>query len=249
MVNLNESTKFMYSNYLALLSGLGKAGYSLIPFCEARNVAGPRAIIRHDIDLSPDKALYMAEIEQTAGVSSTYFVMVSSSWYNLFDRKNERCIRSILDMGHEVGLHFDAAKYGIIDKYVLQDAVLREMDLLNRIIDRKAISISWHIPDKEFIGTRLDFLEQRGYMNAYDPEFFFGYKYLSDSSMNWRECPEQFMNVKEYPKIQILTHPIWYSDQSGIDGDAIMLSALEEREADCVSYIEEIFPGFKKPHQ
>lgn len=246
MLNFGPDPRFMYADYIFLLSKLRECGYSLVPFRSVGKVGGPKAIIRHDIDLSPGKAAYMAELERKANVSSTYFVMVSSSWYNLLDRNNEESIRRIMDLGHEVGLHFDASKYGVLDEHGLRDAVLREMDLLNRITSGEVTSVSWHIPNGDLLGKRLDFLERRGYANAYDPKFFRGYKYLSDSSMEWRENPDEFIDVKEYPNLQILTHPIWYTYYDGMDGDSIMRFTLEEREADDIAYLEGIYPGFRE---
>lgn len=64
--------------------------------------ADKSVIIRHDIDLQIEKAVKMAEIEHDMNVSSTYFVLVSSNFYNIFSKRNEDYLRRICDLGHAV---------------------------------------------------------------------------------------------------------------------------------------------------
>ena len=45
-------------------------------------------ILRHDIDYSLDKAVALAELERELGVSSTYFVLLTSEFYNLLSKDN-----------------------------------------------------------------------------------------------------------------------------------------------------------------
>jgi len=49
--------------------------------------------------------------------------------------------------------------------------------------------------------------------NAYSDEFVKNRKYLSDSVQNWREeciC----MNYEKFDKIQLLIHPIWWTENN-----------------------------------
>ena len=58
-------------------------------------------ILRHDVDLIPENALRMAELEHELGIGSTYyFRAVQESW-------NENIIRQIAEMGHEIGNHYE----------------------------------------------------------------------------------------------------------------------------------------------
>ena len=47
-------------------------------------------ILRHDVDLSLDAALRMAELEAEAGAAATYFLMTRSEFYNLDSPSGER---------------------------------------------------------------------------------------------------------------------------------------------------------------
>jgi hypothetical protein len=58
-------------------------------------------ILRHDVDLKPQNSLATAKIEQSLGISSSYyFRAVPESW-------DEGIIRAIAALGHEVGYHYE----------------------------------------------------------------------------------------------------------------------------------------------
>lgn len=238
--------RFLYTDYLDYLEQLRAAGYVLSTF-EGNSTPAPSALIRHDIDVSPVKALEMAQMESTHQVQATYFVLLTSRFYNLLERENEQAIRAICKLGHEVGVHFDFSKYGAsLSHSELQDAVFYETGILSRILEGRPIhSISWHIPMKAYLGKDVPLFSDSGELkNAYSSEYFYGYKYISDSMMRWREVPEQMVSPSKYPKLQILTHPIWYSKE-GEHSDLTILTELRQcRRQEMDSYLETLRPGF-----
>lgn len=238
---------FSFSSYINLLEKIQAAGYRAIPFKDITNFAQGEnlAIIRHDVDLDLSKAREMAILERKKGICSTYFVLLSSSYYNLMHKENYRAMMDILSMGHEVGLHFDVTNYA--EKSVednLEELVLHEIDLMERILGRGVKSLSWHIPKKSLLGKRLDFLENRGIQNAYDPQFFNFFRYYSDSMMRWREDILSNLNVADNPNIQVLTHPIWYEDVSGEDSVQLLFKNRRKKSMEVDQYLETIVPGF-----
>ena len=68
--------RFLYTDYLDYLKNLREAGYLLSTF-EACSHEPPTALIRHDIDASPVKALEMARMESEHQVRATYFVLLT----------------------------------------------------------------------------------------------------------------------------------------------------------------------------
>ena len=62
-------------------------------------------ILRHDVDLSLDAALRMAELEHDAGASATYFLMTESVFYNLDSSEGVAAIARLRELGHRVALH------------------------------------------------------------------------------------------------------------------------------------------------
>lgn len=240
--------RFIYTDYLDYLERLRAAGYVLSPF-EAPPTPAPSALIRHYIDVSPVKALKMAQMESTHQVRATYFVLLTSRFYNLLERENEQAIRAVCKLGHEVGLHFDFSKYGAsLSLAELQDAVFYESGILSRVLEGRPIhSISWHIPMKEYLGKDIPLFSDAGELkNAYSSQYFYRYKYISDSMMRWRETPEQMVAPSQYPRLQILTHPIWYSKEGG-HSDVAILNALRQQQQQAMdAYLETLRPGFCK---
>ena len=237
--------RFTYNAYVGYLKLLKTAGYSLTRFQDARTSMEPKAIIRHDIDLSPKSALKMAELDYENGCLATYFVLISSTFFNLLDKDNEASILKIASLGHEIGLHFDVTKYADADGNALQAAIEREIDLLSAIIGKPVKSMSWHIPRRDLIGKRLPFLEEQGILNAYDPEFFDGYKYCSDSMMRWRDPLVDYVDCVRYPKLQVLTHPISYAEEERSDIFKLG-AAFIERQTELIEYLERNRPGISE---
>lgn len=57
-------------------------------------------ILRHDVDVSAEKALRMAELEHNLGVHSTYYFRYPKTF-------NPEIMKKIETMGHEVGYHYE----------------------------------------------------------------------------------------------------------------------------------------------
>ncbi len=220
-------------------------GYTPIRFCDVSEEIEYPAIIRHDVDMDLQEAVKLARIENEEKIRATYFVLLSSEYYNLLAGDNLRCAIELLELGHEIGLHFDITAY---DKGLSVDEIGRvikkEIELLEHILDIHVKSISWHIPRQDLLGAHLDYLDEMKIWNAYDPYFYIGYKYVSDSMRRCREPVEEYIEKRTYKKLQILTHPIWYrevqdmADEDILDGSRIKKMKILEY------YLNTIKPGY-----
>lgn len=78
--------KFTYDAYKNMILLLEEHGYT---FCNYLNYKryDKSVIMRHDVDNDLEKALKFSEIEYEMGISSTYFVLVTSNFYNIFSKK------------------------------------------------------------------------------------------------------------------------------------------------------------------
>lgn len=235
--------KFTYESYIELLKRLKESTYRITTFLREEDTPSPQVILRHDVDVSPTKAFRMAEVEEKLRVNSTYFFMISSEWYNLMDKENENALLAIRDMGHEIGLHFDVSNYPISNLEELESILLRQLNILGSIISCPVKAVSWHIPSDIILGKNISFLDDRWIKNAYDSKYFNNYKYLSDSNMNWREDPFAYIDSDRFPKIQLLTHPIWYREEE-MPKMAILNVELGKKTLSAIRYLEEISPGF-----
>lgn len=167
-------------------------------------------ILRHDVDFSLEYALELAEKESEHKIRSTYFVLFNGEYYNPFDSKNSKIIKEISDLGHEIGLHYDTSFLPKSSRKEIE-IIKKEINMLEIITHKKIISVAQHVPSE----TRRIFtnLKNEGFIDSRSPEIIKQVKYISDSSHYWREgCMCQ--NVKKFDRLQILTHPIWWVNNS-----------------------------------
>ena len=178
------SCAFDLDHYRELLQSAGYGGYRFASF--EREPEPGDLFLRHDVDLSLDAALRLAELEAEAGAQATYFLMTRSVFYNLDSHEGERTIERLRGLGHRVGHH----------------AVYPHVDLDERF-DRV---VAWHNPDPEFMTDPLD-----GVVNVMSAPWFSRERYRSDSNQHWRSgCPHEALAQGELEWLQLLTHPeIW----------------------------------------
>jgi hypothetical protein len=207
------SCAFDFAHYRELLEAAQTGGYRFTSFD-----ATPRAgdlLLRHDVDLSLEAALAMAELEAELEAPATYFLMTRSEFYNLDAPSGADAIERLRRLGHRVGLHAiypDAAADPRLDPV-----------------------LAWHNPDPEYMTAPVE-----GFVNAMQPGFFDEEHYRSDSNQRWRHgCPHEWLARGDFDWLQLLTHPeIWaYPGETMRETMLAMLQAerelrLEQLEAD-----------------
>ncbi len=178
------SCSFDLDHYRELLEAGLAGGYRFTTFGE-RPERGD-LIFRHDIDLSLDAALAMAELEAEVGVRATYLLMTESVFYNLASREGDAAIARLRELGHAVGLH---AVYPSTQGDERLDPVM-----------------SWHNPRPEYMSEPVE-----GMVNAYAEPYFSPQTYRSDSNQHWRAgCPHEELRGGSLAWLQVLVHPaIW----------------------------------------
>ena len=175
---------FELEHYRELLDAAKAGGYRFAFF--DREPAAGDLLLRHDVDLSLDAALTLAELEAEADAAATYFLMTRSVFYNLASAEGERALSRLRELGHRVGLH---AVYPRLDFDERFDPV-----------------VAWHNPDPDFMREPID-----GAVNVMQAPYFDADHYRSDSNQLWRSgCPHEDLAVGRFEWLQLLTHPeIW----------------------------------------
>ena len=203
--------KFTYEAYKELINSLRNCGYEFANYHNWNEINRP-VILRHDIDNDIQKAVKLAAFEQYGGVESTYFVLLTSDFYNVFSKESHDGLMKIMDYGHTIGLHFDEVRYPDCDGDTgrVVEHILEESELLGRCIGRKVDVVSMHRPSKAVLEADLQI---PGMINSYSQMFFEEFKYLSDSRRRWREPVEEIIESREYERLHILTHAFWYNDE------------------------------------
>lgn len=214
--------EFTFEAYKHLIKALIENGYTITGY---DNYEGYEkvAILRHDIDMDIYKALEMARLEAELGVKSTYYVLISSDFYNVFSRKNTEYLRTMLSLGHSVGLHFDEKKYEAEDNIV--EKIEQEVDILDLYLGGTVTSVSMHRPSQRTLESNYAIRDGK-IINSYGTEFFKNFKYVSDSRRNWREDIFELIRINTFKKLHILTHPIWYGVESS-SMKQVLLSFIE----------------------
>lgn len=199
------SCGFDLAHYHELLEAARAGGYRFRTFGEAPERGD--FFLRHDIDLSLDAALRMAELEAELNVTTTYLLMTESVFYNLASAEGVAAIARLRELGHAVGLH---AVYPRVELDGRFDPVL-----------------SWHNPDPATMSEPVE-----GAINVYAEPYFAPQTYRSDSNQRWRAgCPHEELRAGAFPWLQMLVHPeIWvYPGQTMGQTMRAMIAAEGER--------------------
>ena len=200
------SCSFDLAHYAELVAAAQAGGYSFAHF-EGAPAEGS-VILRHDVDLSLDAALRLAEVENSVGATATYFLMTESVFYNLDSAEGVPAIARLRELGHRVALH---AVYPNAPRDARFDPV-----------------VAWHNPDPEYMRTPLP----DGRINVMQEPWFDPATYRSDSNQHWRSgCPHDELRAGAFPWLQLLTHPeIWaYEGETMGQTMRSMLEAEKER--------------------
>ena len=199
------SCRFDLGHYADILEAGKTGGYRFEGFD-----GGPERgaiYLRHDVDLSLDAALRMAELETEHGVSTTYLLMTESVFYNLASSEGSAAVARLRELGHRVGLHA-----------VYPNAVLDE---------RFDPVVAWHNPDPGYMTAPVP-----GAVNVMEAPYFDPATYRSDSNQRWRfGCPHDELRAGAFTWLQLLTHPeIWvYPGSTMGETMRAMLDAERER--------------------
>jgi hypothetical protein len=194
------SCAFDLAHYREVLDAAREGGYRFATFD-----AEPRLgdlFLRHDVDLSLEAALCMAEVERAAGATATYFLMTDSVFYNLRSPVGEGALRELRELGHGIGLHAVYPRLELDERF---DPVL-----------------AWHNPDPEYMTEAV-----AGATNVMQTPWFDRDHYRSDSNQRWRSgCPHDSLARGEFEWLQLLVHPeIWVYE--GTTMRESMLSMLD----------------------
>lgn len=203
--------RFTYQCYGELLKKLKDHGYQTADY-ESWRQKERCVILRHDVDNDIHKAVEMAVFEQEQGVASTYFVLLTSNFYNVFSGESCEALHKIMDCGHQIGLHFDEVRYPALasDMEGIKKKIAEEAEILGRAVGCRVNTVSMHRPGKEILEADLQI---PGVINSYGKLFFQDFKYVSDSRRRWREPVEDVIASEQYERLHILIHAFWYNWQ------------------------------------
>ena len=200
-------TAFSPDGYRRLLEAIREGGYRLRGF----DVAQPleqMLLLRHDVDMSLEDAVAMAEIEAEFDVRATYLLMTRSIFYNLASPAGLDATARLRELGHWVGHH------------ALHPHAEPTIDPgFDRVM-------AWHNPDPAYMADAVP-----GWVNVMEPRFTgdFAWTYRSDSNQTWRRGdPVDELAAGRFPWLQLLIHPVLW--MGGVEGMQSVVDRFLDRD-------------------
>src|SRR5262245_12237776 len=232
---------FGLEGYRELLVRFAHAGYVSRTISELDEPDEPERVVylRHDLDFLTCSALPFAHAETELGYRATYYVLLTGP-YNAFGRPHRDELRRLVDLGHDVGLHYDLQAFTSA-----QGEERAELDAQRRaledVIGSRVTTISTHNPSS---GGDDPFRTVPGMRHPHDPRDQRDILYVSDSRRTWRDdrllaC----FGATPPPRVMFLTHPELWLAPDITDPRAYLDRVVEEVEAPVRSYFEGEVPA------
>lgn len=211
LINQESNDDFVVENYRILVKSALKSykpsGYKNIPW-------GERFILwRHDCDYSLNRAYALAKIECEEGLKATYFINPHCEFYNALEGTQAGLIKKILNLGHDIGVHFDGAFFNTTSEFQLNKQVKIDADLLENYFGIRPTAFSFHNPTSFHLSCEDGYYG--GLVNCYSRQFKKEVPYCSDSNGYWRfrRLSDVLENASDRC-LQVLTHPGWWQEKA-----------------------------------
>jgi hypothetical protein len=199
--------EFSLGSYAYLIASLRDAGYAFAPLRSMRATEPGRTVyLRHDIDLHLLHVDRVAELEAELGVVATYYVALTQP-YNVLSSENIAILRRLVELGHDLGLHYDLTCYPT-EPEAAHERLAWEVSVLERASESTVCSICMHQPHT---GHPNLFERSERWLNPHDPSLAEGLLYVSDSCRAWRdESLLSALGGDAPQRVMLNTHPeLW----------------------------------------
>lgn len=247
-MNTDTVADFTESSYNRLLLKARKKFRFVTPGEEPVADAGdPICIWRHDVDVSPHRALQLAKQEVELGVAATYYVMLGSRFYNVFEPSITFILTKIAEMGHRIGLHFDASRYRNSNQDEISSKLRWEAQTLAELMGTQISSFSLHDPTSAQGATLLN-MQPRDLFNASLSSYVATFTYCSDSNGLWRHRSlHAVLEDESVRRLYALSHPEWWTPEPASPRHRIQ-RAIDGRAARCAQEYDEGLAKYGRPN-
>ncbi|HET6893299.1 MAG TPA: hypothetical protein VFH31_19520, partial [Pyrinomonadaceae bacterium] len=157
------------------------------------------------------RARRLATIEAERGLRSTFFFMLDSPFYNLFEPHTLGVAKDIADAGHWVGLHSSTNGSEHFSPETIEQKAKWERNVLSDLLGTEIGAISFHDPTPETL-LALNGEKIAGMVNVYGSAIRTLYHYCSDSNGYWRyQRLSDLLRTEQPARLHVLTHPEWWT--------------------------------------
>ena len=201
-----------------MLQTAREKGYRISSFPDFDASAEKTIILRHDVDYTLNGVLELASIENDINVTASYLFRVHAHEYNVFTPHVFALIQRLQELGHDIGLHFEAGSIGRALDLTPSDLLRKEKAILEMVIDREIVTASEHRDVSHDVHQTRPMHETHDLYDfgfryyAMDPAFTKDMKYLSDSNAYWREG-DPLEHLERHNRLQVLIHPDWWYEK------------------------------------
>ena len=229
---------FTFAKFRELCEAISSSGYELLTvreYLRGNNEQERFVILRHDIDVKPERGLKMAEIEKEHGILATYYIRMTEEVFKPI------IIRRIAEMGHEIGYHYEVIDKTEGDKNKAIEIFKQELTKLRKVCNVDTICAHgnsltpW---DNQSLWNDYIFKDYDIIGEAYLSINFDNILYLSDTGRNWSNRYKvkdivynsnsnvlsgikstddviELLKQKKCKRIYLLSHP-WWNDNFSV---------------------------------
>lgn len=225
------SLDFTFAKYKELCQAMHDSGYPVLnieKYLRLKEKPETYILLRHDVDLLPERSLIISQIEADFNIYSTYYFRTTEDVFKPL------LIRQIAELGHEIGYHYevlDKAK-GDIKKGI--ELFEKEIEDFRGIYDIKTICMhgnsrtKW---DNRDLWKYYDFQKYGLIGDAYLSINFDKLNYFSDTARTWD--PKYKIKDMDYNQINNIHN---YSEQKMQDVRSTdgLISLIKAKEIPCL---------------
>lgn len=227
---------FTFRKYRELCGAMANSEFTLLTveeYLTLNNKPDKYIILRHDVDIKPERSLKVAQIEKEFNIQSTYYFRMTDEVYQ------PALIKQIAELGHEIGYHYevlDKAKGNFTNGIKIFENELKE---LRRIHDINTICMHGNSRtrwDNRDLWKYYNFKEFDIIGEAYLSIDFNNNTYFSDTARTWNPKYKikdstgssdgkliisktddliELIGDKKLPHLYILMHPDDWCDDFG----------------------------------
>jgi len=186
MLQFNFSLE-RYSELLALLKASGLPNLRFDEYLRG-GASDEVVLLRHDVDRFPVRALRMAEVEHQAGLRASYYFRHSTF--------HPEIMKSLQDLGHEVGYHYENLSDSDGDYDAAVNDFVKKLVRFREVVSIQTISMHGKPLSR---WNNLDLFRETGKLNRVKQDLqilgdvvldidYSGFAFISDTGRNFRNA-------------------------------------------------------------
>ena len=248
---------FTFTKYRELCEAMVSSDYAILTVKEYLTMGkkpDKYIILRHDVDMRPERSLKTAQIEKYFGIHATYYIRMTKEVFV------PDLIRQIVELGHEVGYHYEVLDKARGDYERAIEIFEKELSMLRETCDIKTICMHGNSRtrwDNRDLWKYYDFKKYGIIGEAYLSIDFNDIVYFSDTARTWNprykikdsnggsedkptinktDALIELVEAERFPHLYILMHPDDWCDDFGKWLSNLVMRKLKNAGKTCIGW-------------